>query len=104
MKRKVGDYAIAAAAVILSMKAGTCAQAAVALTNVGATPLYADAAAKALLGTKVDAAAQAKAAEAARAVAAPSGDLRGPPEFRRHVTGVVTRRAIETALGRAKGG
>ncbi len=48
LKRKVGDYAIAAAAVVLTMDGGICSQAAVALTNVGITPLNAEAAAAAL--------------------------------------------------------
>ena len=104
LKRKVGDYAIAAAAVVLSMDGGTCSQAAVALTNLGITPLYAEAAAAALTGTAVDAAAIQAAVEAAVAITDPASDLRGPAEYRRHVAGVMTRRAVETALARATGG
>ncbi len=104
LKRKVGDYAIAAAAVVLSMDGGTCSQAAVALTNLGITPLYAEAASAALTGTAVDAAAIAAAVEAAVAITDPAADLRGPVAYRRHVAGVMTRRAIETALARATGG
>ncbi len=104
LKRKVGDYAIAAAAVVLTMDGGSCTSAAVALTNVGITPLYAEAAAAALTGTAVDAAAIEAAVEAAVAIADPAADLRGPVEYRRHVTGVMTRRAIETARDRATGG
>jgi aerobic carbon-monoxide dehydrogenase medium subunit len=40
-KRKVGDYATAAAAVMLEMSGGACVSAAIALTNVGETPLFA---------------------------------------------------------------
>ena len=104
MKRKVGDYAIAGAAVVLTVQGGTCASAVVALTNVGPTPIKVAAATGALVGSKVDAAAIAKAASAASAACDPASDLRGPAEFRRHVAGIMTRRAIETALGRAKGG
>jgi len=104
LKRKVGDYAIAAAAVVLTMDGGTCSQAAVALTNVGITPLYAEAAAAALTGTAVDGAAIAAAVEAAIAITDPAADLRGPVEYRRHAAGVMTRNAIEIARDRATGG
>jgi aerobic carbon-monoxide dehydrogenase medium subunit len=104
MKRKVGDYATAAAAVLVEMAGGTCKRAAVALTNVAGTPVLAGAAAAALTGTSIDAAAIDKAVAAAIAATDPVSDLRGPVEFRRHVAGVVTRRAIERARQRALGG
>ena len=86
------------------MDGGTCSQAAVALTNVGITPLYAEAAAAALTGTAVDGAAIAAAVEAAIAITDPAADLRGPIAYRRHAAGVMTRNAIEIARGRATGG
>ena len=104
LKRKVGDYAIAAAAVVLTMDGGICSQAAIALTNAGITPLYAEAASAALIGTAVDAAAIAAAVEAAIAITDPAADLRGPVEYRRHAAGVMTRRAVEIARARATGG
>lgn len=100
-KRKIGDYATAAAAVLVTMSGGKCTDAAVALTNVGNTPLLADAAARALVGTSVDAAAIDAAATAAMAITAPASDTRGPAEFRTRVAGVMVRRAIEAARGRA---
>jgi carbon-monoxide dehydrogenase medium subunit len=100
-KRKIGDYATAAAAVLVTMSGGKCTDAAVALTNVGNTPLLADAAAKALIGTSVDAAAINAAATAAMAITAPASDTRGPAEFRTQVAGVMVRRAIGAARGRA---
>ena len=103
MKRKVGDYATAAVAVMLTLDGGSCDAAAIALTNVGQTPLLAAQAAEALVGTAVDDAAIASAVGRATAIAEPVGDLRGPAEFRLHVVGVMARRAIETALDRAKG-
>ena len=101
LKRKVGDYAIAAAAAVVTMDGGTCSQAAIALTNVGATPLYAEAASSALVGTSVDAAAIEAAADKAVEITDPVSDTRGPVEYRRHAAGVMARRAIETALNRA---
>ena len=104
MKRKVGDYATAAAAVLLEISGGICKRAAIALTNVAGTPVFAADAVKALEGTRIESADIARAGDAAMAASDPVSDLRGPAEFRRHVTGVVTRRAIARALERASQG
>ncbi len=66
LKRKIGDYATAAAAVILTMQSGKVTSAAAALSNVGDTALFADAAAKLLVGSTLDAATVAKARAAPR--------------------------------------
>lgn len=100
-KRKVGDYATAAAAVLLTMSGGKCTNASIALTNVGDTPLLAEAAAAALVGTAVDDAAVDVAVREARDITEPASDGRGPSDFRRHVAGVMVRRAIARALERA---
>jgi carbon-monoxide dehydrogenase medium subunit len=104
LKRKVGDYATAATAVILEMAGGTCAKASVALTNVGPTAIFAEEAADALTGTAVDGTAIEQASARAMAVADPVGDLHGPPAYRRAMVGEMTRRAIGDALARANGG
>ena len=101
-KRKIGDYATAAAAVILSVSGGKCTAAAIALTNVGDTPLFAEAAGAALVGTSLDAAAIEKAAQAAVGITQPAKDARGPVDFRRAVAGVMVRRAIAAAAKRAR--
>lgn len=103
MKRKVGDYATAAAAVILVIDGGACRDARIALTNLADVPLLAEAAGQALIGTPVDDAAIRKAAAAAVATTDPASDLRGPAEFRKHVAGVMVRRAIGRARERAGG-
>lgn len=102
-KRKIGDYATAAAAVILTMSGGKCTSASVALTNVSQTPLHAEAASNALVGTALDAAALDRAAAEAMAITDPASDGRGPAEFRTRVAGVMVRRAIECARDRAAG-
>ncbi len=101
IKRKVGDYAIAAAAVTLSMSNGQCTDAAIALTNVGDTALLPPAAAEAIKGTSVDATAVEAAAEAAMAASDPAEELRGTVEYRTAMVGQMTRRAIAEALSRA---
>ena len=97
MKRKVGDYATAAAAVVLVMDGGSCRDARIALTNLAAVPLFAEAAGQALVGSAVDAAAIDKAAQAAVAITDPASDLRGPADFRKHVAGVMVARALRRA-------
>ncbi|HEX2257720.1 MAG TPA: FAD binding domain-containing protein, partial [Afifellaceae bacterium] len=101
-KRKIGDYATAAAAVILTMAGGRCDSAAIALTNVADTPLYAEAASQALSGSPADAEAIATAAREAEVIASPASDGRGPAEFRKKLAGVMVRRAVERALSRAR--
>jgi carbon-monoxide dehydrogenase medium subunit len=100
-KRKIGDYATAAAAVILTLSGGRCEGASIALTNVGDTPLYAQAAGEALTGTDLGADAVTAAMEAAKAITRPATDGRGPVDFRTSVTGVMVRNAIERAAARA---
>lgn len=102
LKRKVGDYAVAAAAVTLSLSGGKCSAASVALTNVAQTPLLAADAAKALVGGSLDKAAIDAAAKAAMAISDPVADTRGPKEYRQSVLGVMVRRAIERAKSRAR--
>ena len=102
LKRKVGDYATAAAAVVLTMAGGKVASCAIGLTNVHETPLLATDAARAVVGTSLDAATLKKAAAAAEAIMAPAADARGPVEYRRHVGGIMVTRALQRAAASAK--
>jgi len=101
LKRKVGDYATAAAAVVLTMAGGKVASCEIGLTNLHETPLLASDAAKAVIGTSLDAAALKQAAEAAKAIMSPAGDARGPVEYRKHVGGIMVTRALQRAAERA---
>jgi len=101
LKRKVGDYATAAAAVVLTMSGGKVASCAIGLTNLSETPLLAEEAAAAVLGTGLDDAALKKAADAARAIMEPAGDGRGPVEYRTYVGGIMVARALKRAAARA---
>lgn len=100
-KRKIGDYATAAAAVLISKDGGQCSAASIALTNLGDTPIYCEAAVAALIGSSLDDAAIIAAVSAAVDAAEPSEDNRGPIEFKKHAAGTVIRRAIERAIDRA---
>ena len=101
LKRKVGDYATAAAAVMLTMAGGKVATCQIGLTNLAETPLLADDAAKAVIGTSLDPATLKKAAAAAEAIMSPAADARGPVEYRKHVGGIMVMRALQRAAGRA---
>ena len=101
LKRKIGDYATAAAAVVLTMANGKVASCAIGLTNLHETPLLATGAAKAVIGTSLDEATLKKAAAAAVAIMSPAADARGPIEYRKHVGGIMVTRALTRAAGRA---
>jgi carbon-monoxide dehydrogenase medium subunit len=101
LKRKVGDYATAAAAVLLTMAGGKVKTCVIGLTNLHETPLLAIDAAQAVIGTSLDDATLKKAAAAAAAIMAPAADARGPVEYRKHVGGIMVMRALTRAAGRA---
>jgi carbon-monoxide dehydrogenase medium subunit len=101
LKRKVGDYATAAAAVVLTMSGGKVASCAIGLTNLHETPLLATDAAQCVIGTSLDQATLKKAAAAAEAIMSPTADARGPVEYRKHVGGIMVMRALQRAASRA---
>jgi carbon-monoxide dehydrogenase medium subunit len=103
LKRKQGDWATAAAAVVLRLEAGTCVEARIGLTNVGPMALNATDAAAALVGKAIDGASVEEAARAAMAICDPAEDLRGDAEYKTHMAGEMTRRAIRQAADRARG-
>ncbi|MEO0387300.1 MAG: FAD binding domain-containing protein, partial [Pseudomonadota bacterium] len=100
-KRKIGDYATAAAAVQMVRAGETCASAAIAMTNLSDTPVFSAAAGAALEGTRVDDAAIKTAVAAMLADIDPTEDNRGPVAFKKHVAGVILSRAIARAWSRA---
>jgi aerobic carbon-monoxide dehydrogenase medium subunit len=103
LKRKIGDYATAAAAVVLTMAGGKVAACSIGLTNVAETPLWAEEAAKILVGSALDAATVKRAVAAAEAITAPASDARGPAVYRTKMAGVMLTRALARAKLRAGG-
>jgi CO/xanthine dehydrogenase FAD-binding subunit len=98
------DIAVVSAGVFLTLDGGgTITHARVALGAVATTVLLVEAAAKAIIGTKLDDKAKAALAAAASAAAKPIDDKRGSKQFRTDVAGVLARRAAETAYARATG-
>ncbi|RMD94988.1 MAG: xanthine dehydrogenase family protein subunit M [Calditrichaeota bacterium] len=105
VERKVGDFAIAGVGVQLTLeKNDVCKAIGIGLTNVGSTPIKAEKAEQYLLGKKLEEAAIKEAARLASEEADPTSDLRGDEEFKRSLVKVLTVRAINKALARAKGG
>lgn len=102
LKRKTGDYATAAAAVVVQLKNGSCTAARIALTNVGPTALAAHDAANSLVGKPIDEAAIGQAARLAMAITAPSADLRGDEDYKTAMAGQMVERALRSALARAR--
>ena len=100
-KRKIGDYATAAAGVLIEKDGDKCSAASIALTNLADTPIYCEAAVAALVGTALDPGDVGAAVKAAVDASDPSEDNRGPIEFKKHIAGVVIRCAIERAIERA---
>ncbi len=103
LKRKIGDYATAAAAVVLTMSGGKVASCSIGLTNVAETPLWAEEAARILTGSSLDTATVKRAVAAAEAITAPAVDARGPALYRTKMAGVMLTRALSGALSRARG-
>ncbi len=92
----------AAAAVTLTADGGAFESARLALGAVGPTPLLAGEAGDFLAGKPVGPKTIAESARLAQSVARPIDDVRGTADFRRHLSGVLMRRAIEQAVERAK--
>jgi aerobic carbon-monoxide dehydrogenase medium subunit len=100
LKRKTGDWATAAAAVVLRQAGGKVTHARIALTNVGPTALRAADAEKALLGQALSDATIAAAAKAAMAITDPAADLRGDVAYKTAMAGQMVQRAIRAAAAR----
>ena len=102
LERKVGDFATAAVAAQLTLRAdGACERAGIGLTNVGAVPIKAERAEAALAGKRLDDGAIRQAAELAASAAQPAADLRGSVEYKTDLVRVLTARALRRALERA---
>jgi len=95
--RRHGDFAIVAVAAAVNMTDGACRDARVVLGGVAGTVQRAAAAEAALIGSAVDEDAIAAAAREAAAGVDPPGDIHGSAEYRRHLVGVLSARAIREA-------
>ena len=96
------DIAVVGVGASVTLSNGTIESARVSLASVAPTPLFVEAAGAVLVGKEpTDENIQA-AANAARDAATPITDMRGTIEYRKHLCEVLTRRALHTAIGRAR--
>lgn len=97
------DIAVAGAGVSITLNNdGVCTAARVAIGAVAVTALLVSAAAEALVGSKLEDSALRAAAAAASAASKPISDRRGTVDYRRHVVGVLVKRAASIAAQRAQ--
>jgi aerobic carbon-monoxide dehydrogenase medium subunit len=100
--RRRGDFAlIGVAAVIVISEAGICTQARLAYCGAGDTPVRVKAA-RALVGGSITAEAIRSAAASAAHELDPPGNVHAGKDYQRHLAGVLTRRALVTALERCR--
>ncbi len=100
--RRHGDFALAGVGVVLALRGGAIAEARIGLTGVGPTPVRATDAERVLAGQAPSETLWADAAEAVRGAVTPDGDIHASADYRKHVAGVLTRRALAEAHSRAE--
>ena len=96
------DIAVVGAGVSVELDGDTIKSARVSLASVAPTPLFVREAGDALAGQPISDESIRKASALAQAAARPITDMRGTIEFRTHLCEVLTRRALNTAIERAK--
>ncbi|MBX9842496.1 MAG: xanthine dehydrogenase family protein subunit M [Xanthobacteraceae bacterium] len=105
--RRLGDFAIAGAAAMLTMRGGVCERARLTIVGMGEGPFRAHEAEGLLTGRSLgETGAQDAFAEAAAkvvAAVAPHEDVHASSSYRRHLAGVMATRALEKAFTRAGG-
>ncbi len=101
VERRAGDWAIAAASAALWIDGGTIADVGIALSAVGLTTIHLTRAEELLRGQPPTEELFAQAGEIASADCSPTSDGRGPVDYKRHLAGVLTHRALRRAAARA---
>ena len=101
VERRAGDWAIAAASAAVWMEGGVIADAGIALSAVGMTTVHLDRAEELLRGESPSDELFVQAGEIASADCSPSADGRGPVDYKRHLAGVLTQRALRRSAARA---
>jgi carbon-monoxide dehydrogenase medium subunit len=103
LKRKTGDFATAAAAVVLRVSSGVIDHIRITLTNVGPTALRGEEAENLLLGKSLDESLVQQAAQAVIDVCEPAEDLRGDEEYKAQMAGEMARRSLRDAWAQVGG-
>jgi len=103
VERRAGDWAIAAASAAVWLADGKIADAGLALSAVGLTTIHVTRAEELLRGQAPSEELFKQAGEIASADCSPGADGRGPIDYKRHLSGVLTQRALRRATARARG-
>ncbi len=101
VERRAGDWAIAAAATAIWIDGGAIDDVGIALSAVGVTTIHLTRAEELLRGKPPSDALFAQAGEIASEDCSPSADGRGPVDYKRHLAGVLTQRALRRSTARA---
>ena len=101
VERRAGDWAVAAASAAVRVEGGTIADAGVALSAVGPTTIQLVRAEEHMRGRAPSEELFAQAGEIASEDCMPVPDGRGPVDYKRHLAGVLTKRALRRAAARA---
>jgi carbon-monoxide dehydrogenase medium subunit len=102
--RREGDFALVGAVALLQLEDDAICQAArLIMFGVGGTPLRLQGAEEMLSGRQVDARLLDEVAKVVAYALEPDSDIHASAEYRKEVGGVVARRALEAALGKARG-
>jgi carbon-monoxide dehydrogenase medium subunit len=101
LERRAGDWAIAAASAAVWIDGGSIADAGIALAAVGLTTIHLERAAGQLRGQAPSDDLFSRAAAIASEDCSPTADGRGPVDYKRHLAGVLTKRALQRATARA---
>ncbi len=101
VERRAGDWAIAAASAALWIDGGTINDVGIALSAVGVTTIHLTRAEELLRGKPPSDELFAQAGEIASEDCSPSADGRGPIDYKRHLAGVLTQRALRRSTARA---
>ena len=101
VERRAGDWAIAAASAAVWIDGGTIGDVGIALSAVGPTTIHLSRAEELLRGKAPSEELFTKAGEIASEDCSPSADGRGPVDYKRHLAGVLTKRALLRATARA---
>jgi aerobic carbon-monoxide dehydrogenase medium subunit len=102
VERRAGDWAIAAASAAVWLDGGSIADAGIALSAVGLTTIHLSRAEELLKGKAPSEELFAQAGEIASEDCSPMADGRGPVDYKRHLAGVLTHRALRRASARAR--
>jgi len=101
VERRAGDWAIAAASAAVWLNGVAITDAGIALSAVGLTTIHLSRADELLRGKEPSEELFQQAAEIASADCSPGADGRGPIDYKRHLAGVLTHRALRRAATRA---